>query len=153
MLLQGCFVSTINPNAVQRMNASLDKLDENHGRWAPSRYEEEERRLWADKPQFAALVDFVPVKRMRVISAVAPSYPTLLRMAHINASVIVSFVVGVNGHVEDARIIESSDSRFNGSVLVAIQKFTFSPALGPNGPVREIAMLPLNFNGSPNVHY
>jgi TonB family protein len=87
-----------------------------------------------------------------MISAVAPAYPTLLRLQHINARVIVSFVVGIDGHVEDARIVESSDARFNESAVAAMRGFTFIPAEGANGPVRELAMQPFNFWWSPKAH-
>jgi TonB family protein len=73
-------------------------------------------------------------------------------LAHVNAKVIVSFVVGVDGRVEDARVIESSDSRFDASALEAIRRFTFIPAEGVNGPTREIAMQPFNFWWSPKAH-
>lgn len=47
--------------------------------------------------------------------------------------------------MEDARVIESSDARFNASAIEAIRHFTFIPAEGVNGPTREIAMQPLSF--------
>jgi TonB family protein len=71
---------------------------------------------------------------------------------HVNAKVIVSIVVGVEGRVEDARIIESSDSRFDASALEAIRRFTFIPAEGVNGPTREIAMQPFYFWWSAKAH-
>jgi TonB family protein len=54
--------------------------------------------------------------------------------------------------VENARILESSDSRFNDSALEAIRRFTFIPAEGVNGPTREIAMQPLHFWWSAKAH-
>jgi TonB family protein len=144
-LIGGCTATTINTDAPQRANTTLARLDD-QGDSTPSRYHDQEIRLWRDQPQYAALVDAPPpVKRMRMISAVAPAYPRWLRLAHVNGHVIVSFVVGVDGRVEDARIIESSDSRFNASALEAIRHFTFIPAEGLNGPTREIAMQPLSF--------
>jgi TonB family protein len=152
LLVDGCTTTSINTDAAQRANATLEKLDQAEGAAAPSRYHDQETRLWRDRPQYATLVDAKPVKRMRMISAAAPSYPTMLRLGHVNAKVIVSFVVGVDGRVEDARIFESSDSRFDDSALEAIRRFTFIPAEGVNGPTREIAMQPFEFWWSAKAH-
>lgn len=150
-LIGGC-VTTINTDAPQRANTALERLDQMASS-PPSRYHDQEIRLWRDQPQYAALVDAPPpLKRMRMISAAAPAYPLLLRLGHVNAKVIVSFVVGADGHVEDARIIESSDSRFNDSALEAIRRFTFIPAEGPKGPTLEIAMQPMSFWWSAKAH-
>jgi TonB family protein len=85
------------------------------------------------------------MKRMRVISAPSPVCPPVLRLEHVNGRVIISFVVGIDGRVEDARIIESSDIRFNDSALEAVRRFTFTPANGVHGPTPQIATLPMNF--------
>jgi TonB family protein len=151
-LMGGCTTATINTDAPQRANTTLERLDE-RGDSPPTRYHDQEIRLWHDQPQYALLVDAPPpVKRMRMISAAAPAYPLWLRLGHVNAIVIVSFVVGVDGRVENARILESSDSRFNDSALEAIRRFTFIPAEGVNGPTREIAMQPLHFWWSAKAH-
>jgi TonB family protein len=82
---------------------------------------------------------------MRLISAVPPKYPYMLHF-HVEASVTVSFVVGKDGRVEDARVVESSDSRFDSSAIDAILKFTWIPAEdSTGGPVREIANIPFHF--------
>jgi TonB family protein len=103
-------------------------------------------RLWRDKPEFVALADAPPpAKRMRLISAVAPKYPYMLHF-HVEATVVVSFVVGKDGRVEDARVVESSDSRFDSSAIDAILKFTWIPAEDSNGgPTREMAHMPFHF--------
>jgi TonB family protein len=139
----GCTTS-VNSDAPQRANAVLAGLDQS-GASAPSQHHDQILRLWRDRPEYVALADATPVKRMRMISAAAPTYPPLLRLGHVNGRVIVTFVVGVDGRVEDARIIESSDSRFNDSALDAIRRFTFIPAEEINGPTREMAWMPISF--------
>lgn len=57
----------------------------------------------------------------------------------------MAFIVGTDGRVEEARILESSDSRFNDSTLEAVKRFTFLPAEGPNGPERDLMSMPINF--------
>ena len=149
--LNGC-VTTINTDAVERTNRTLETLDQTPGPPPPGRYHDQTLRLWQDQPQYAALVDARPVKRMRLISAVSPAYPPLLRLSHVNARVTVSFIVGPDGHVADARVIESSDARFNDSALAAIRAFTFIAPQGLNGPAYEIAAVPFNFWWSPKAH-
>jgi TonB family protein len=150
-LLTACTTSSINTDAPQRANAQLEQSDRD-GVPTPTRYADQSARLWNDKPQYAALVGVKPLKNMRMISAAAPAYPTMLRLAHINARVVVSFVVGTDGRVEEARVIESSDSRFNDSALEAMRNFTFLPAQGPSGPVRQIEIQPFNFWWSEKAH-
>ena len=44
------------------------------------------------------------------------------QIARAKAIVTVSFVVGVDGNVEDARLVESSDERFNTVSIEAIRQ-------------------------------
>jgi TonB family protein len=151
-LLQACVVSRINPDATERANAYFENLDRTPGPSERSKHYDQLQRLWQDHPQYVRLLDIDPVKRVRMISAVAPAYPTLLRLGHVNAKVLVSFVVGTNGRVEAARILESSDSRFNDSVLEATRRFTFIPAQGTDGPTRYITQMPFNFQWDEKHH-
>jgi TonB family protein len=151
-LLQGCVVSRINPDATERANAAFERLDQTPSPSGRSKHYDQLQRLWQDQPQYARLLDTDPVKRVRMISAVAPAYPTLLRLGHVNANVLVSFVVGTDGRVEAARILESSDSRFNDSVVEATRKFTFLPAQGTDGPTRYIAQMPFAFRWDEKRH-
>jgi TonB family protein len=65
---------------------------------------------------------------------------------HVEATVVVSFVVGKDGRVEDARVVESSDSRFDSSAIDAILKFTWIPAEDSTGsPEREMVNMPFHF--------
>jgi len=151
-MFQGCIVSRINPDATERANAAFERLDQTPGPSGHSKHYDQLQRLWQDQPQFARLLDTDPVKRVRMISAVAPSYPTWLRLGHVNANVLVSFVVGTDGRVEAARILESSDSRFNDSVLEAVRHFTFIPAQGTDGPTRYIGQIPFGFRWDEKHH-
>jgi len=145
LLLGGCYYSSsINTDAARRTNASLEKNE--HGIGVNPDYPHDAViRLWGDKPEYAALANAKHVKEMRVISAVPPDYPFWLHLAHVEANVLVSFVVGTDGRVEDARVIESSDSRFDSSAIDAIRKFTWIPGEGSAGPEREMAIIPFYF--------
>jgi TonB family protein len=145
LLLGGCYYSShINPDAAQRTNASFER-NEGGANLNPDYPHDAVIRLWSDKPEYAVLVNAKHVKEMRVISTVSPDYPYWLHLAHVEANVLVSFVVGIDGKVEDARIIESSDSRFNSSAIEAIRKFTWIAAEGAAGPEREMAIVPFYF--------
>jgi TonB family protein len=142
--LPGCVISRINPDATERANAAYERFEQTPGT-SHSQYHDQLIRLWQDQPRYEKLIDAAPIKRVRMISAVAPSYPALLRIGHVNAKVVVSFVVGTDGRVEAARIVESSDGRFNDSVLEAIGKFTFIPAQDDNGSIRYMSLMPFGF--------
>lgn len=145
MILSACYTSSINTDAVQRTNAALQDADQGISS-APPFPPDQIIRLWHDKPEYVALANAPPpAKRMRLISAVPPNYPYMLHF-HVETTVIVSFVVGKDGRVEDARVIESSDSRFNSSAIDAILKFTWIPAEdSTGGPAREMAHMPFHF--------
>jgi TonB family protein len=141
-LLPGCITTSINPDAVERANRTLERIEAR----GPLRYGEQEKRLWQDQPAYAALLDgLTPIKRVRLVSAVVPNYPPLLRMGHVNAKVTVCFVVGIDGKVEAARVMESSDTRFNDSALEAIRQFTFLPASDAHGPARDVLHFPFDY--------
>jgi TonB family protein len=144
-ILSACYTSSLRTDAVQRTNSALQDADLGISS-GPDLPQDQIVRLWRDRPEYVALVNAPPpAKRMRLISAFPPKYPYMLHF-HVEATVTVSFVVGKDGRVEDARVIESSDSRFDASAIDAIFKFTWVPAEDSTGnPAREIAHLPFHF--------
>lgn len=147
--LTACLSSNFRGDVPASVNAEMDRRElGNDPGTGP--YHDQILRLWRDKPDAAALLATKP-KRIRIISAVAPAYPMMLRLGHVNGRVVVTFIVGTDGRAEEARILESSDERFNDSVLEATRRFTFLPAEGPNGPVRDLIAMPLNFVWSKKV--
>jgi TonB family protein len=145
LALNACYSSTINTDAPQRANATLANME--RGISPASQVDHDQVvRLWRDKPQYAALANAKHVRQMRMISAAAPEYPIVLRFTHVEALVKVSFVVGIDGRVEDARVIESSDSRFDSAAVEAMRKFVFLPAEGIDGPESSMEVQPFNFH-------
>jgi TonB family protein len=145
MILSACYTSSLRTDAVQRTNSVLQDADQGISSSAELP-QDQIVRLWRDKPDYVALANAPPpAKRMRLISAFAPKYPYMLHF-HVEATVTVSFVVGKDGRVEDARVIESSDSRFDSSAIDAIFRFTWIPAEDSTGaPAREMAHMPFHF--------
>ena len=147
-VLIGCVTSYVgNPEIVQQNNAKLAKRDQ--GVPDPQRTSQEDedqlRRLWRDKPEYVALVGAKHSKTIRIVSIAAPRYPYWEAWAKKRAEVSVAFIVGVDGKVEDARVYESSDSRFDQPALDAMRQFIFIPAEGPSGPERSIEVQPFHF--------
>src|SRR5258708_14081827 len=100
LLLGGWYYSShINPDAAQRTNASLER-DEGGTNVNPDYPHDAVIRLWSDKPEYAVLANAKHVKEMRVISAGSPDYPYCLHLAHLEAKVFRSVVVGIYGKVE-----------------------------------------------------
>jgi TonB family protein len=60
---------------------------------------------------------------------VRPEYPPELQAAKVQGEVVVRFIVDANGVVNSARIVRSSDPRFEAPVLAAIPQWTFDPGL------------------------
>jgi TonB family protein len=148
LLLSSCSSSRLNPDTAQRINETLTNREQG----IPTRYDsspekkEQVKRLWRDKPEYAAIVDNEKhLNELRIISAAVPRYPYMLRRSHAEADVTVSYIVGLDGRIEDARILESSDSRFDAYALEAVRQFTFIPAEGPAGPERALVWEPFHF--------
>ena len=148
--LCSCQTSQFEPGAVERANATLREAESTPGHAVPTE-EQSERisRLWADVPEYAVLArgDNSGLKAPRLISSVPPAYPLSARLANRKATVFVSFVVNEKGVVEAARVLESSDSRFDKSAIDAVLQWKFLPAMGPHGPLKASINVPLQFDG------
>lgn len=104
-----------------------------------------QNQVWRDKPQYATLSGAKHLKEVRMTHAELAQCPRELGQGKVDAKVDVSFVVGMDGRVEDARVIWSSDERFNAAALEAIRLDTFIPAMGPNGAERAMYVRPYHF--------
>jgi TonB family protein len=147
-ILNGCVTSYVgNPEIVKQNNAKLTAYD-HEGLPDPDEASRDDqlRRLWRDKPEYVALIGAKHAKTIRIVSIAAPKYPFWEAWAKKRAEVSISFIVGVDGKVEDARVYESSDSRFDQPALDAIRQFVFIPAEGRSGrPEPAIEMQPFHF--------
>jgi TonB family protein len=152
-LLDACVTSYVgNPEIVKENNAILAKKEQGvpFESGASPVDADQLRRLWRDKPQYAALVGATHAKTFRIVSIAVPKYPYWEAWAKKRADVSISFIVGVDGRVEDARVYESSDSRFDQPALEAIRQFIFIPAEGPSGrPEPAIEVQPIHFEVPP----
>ncbi len=79
-------------------------------------------------------------------SQVAPVYPGELKTAGITGEVLVTFVVDESGRVSHARVVRSTDSRFEAATLRAVERWRFEPGKKNGRTVRFRMEVPVMFN-------
>ena len=111
-------------------------------------------QLWSDHPEYIAELrrQNSLTKPPRFVSNAPPIFPSQFQITQ-PVTVMVSFAIGVNGGVEEARVLQSSDSRFDQAALAAVLLWKFLPAENAGGPVRSIIQVPVVFQppGSPGL--
>jgi TonB family protein len=85
-------------------------------------------------------------KAPQLLSAPPLEYPPFAKSSHIEATVIVQFIVTTDGQVADAEVKQSSDHRFDEYALNGIKKWRFSPALVQGKPVKCRTDVPVVFS-------
>ena len=147
LLLMGCASSPVtNKDWAYRANEHLASQDGT----VTSNPERDARleHLWSDNPEYIALIKQKTAKSVRVLSNVSPKCPDSVRGTRFRVIVEVSFIVGLDGKVEDARILESPDPRFDSASIEAIRQFRFVPAQGlDGGPQRRMVSMKFIFAG------
>jgi len=135
----------VDPDWIRKANANFESKD--GAMTHNSESDTQLARLWSDKPENVELLRRVHFRNVRVVSGVVPKCPPdAVVGTHFPVRVQVSFLVGTDGRVKDARIYESYDSRFNSISLSTIRKFRFVPARGADGhPEPEMTTLPFVF--------
>lgn len=150
ILAAGCHTSLIDPDYASQANARIAG-QEGVTTETPAGTELKNRllRLWVDRPECIQILtrDHAPETLPRLISSIPPSYPTVPFLANVKARVVVTFVVSDSGKVEEARVYESSDSRFDESALDAVRQWRFLPAIMSGRPTKEIITIPMEFGG------
>ena len=87
-------------------------------------------------------------KRPEPVSQVAPTYPSELRKARIEGSVMLTFVLTEEGRVEDPRVENSSRPEFEKPALDAIRRWRFRPGMKDGQAVRTYIRIPMRFRVS-----
>ncbi len=81
-----------------------------------------------------------------LVKYVAPKYPNLAQQAGIEGTVLIRVVVGIDGKVEDASIIQSDvTTAMERAALAAARKFIFKPAKQRTVAVRASMAVPIRF--------
>ncbi len=74
-----------------------------------------------------------------------PRYPAGAKQSQLEGWVRVKMLVGVEGRVERAEVLESSDPVFEEPALEAAKSFRFEPAQFHGRRVRAAVMVPVRF--------
>ncbi len=92
---------------------------------------------------------FVPggeVHPARVLHRVQPAYPaSMIPIRLQNVTVRVHAVIDKEGHIRDARVVDSSWTPFNEAVLRALEQWTFAPGTLRGQPVDTYFELTVRF--------
>lgn len=92
-------------------------------------------------------LDFQVEKAVRVKTQKAPEYPDLLRLAHVEGTVLVQFVVDETGtpQMNTFKVLRSSDGAFSESVRRAVSTSAFYPAEIKGKKVKQLVQQPYTF--------
>ena len=90
-----------------------------------------------------AMVDEPPIK----LSGPPPHYPPLLKDAGIEGTVVIEFIVGIDGHAEPEsfRVVESSNKGFERAARDAVLATLYRPGRMRGQVVRVLVRQPVNF--------
>ena len=81
-----------------------------------------------------------------LVRYVPPSYPALARQAGIEGTVLLRVVVGTDGKVENASVIQSDVTpAMEKAAIAAARQFLFKPAKQRTVPVRASMAVPIRF--------
>jgi protein TonB len=81
-----------------------------------------------------------------LVRYVPPTYPALARQAGIEGTVLLRVVVGTDGKVENASVIQSDVTpAMEKAAIAAARKFLFKPAKQRTVPVRASMAVPIRF--------
>lgn len=76
---------------------------------------------------------------------VAPTYPSIARAAHVEGIVIIEATIGLDGKVQDARILRSANPLLNAEALNAVRQWEYTPTLLNGIPVAIVMTVTVNF--------
>ena len=81
----------------------------------------------------------------KILTWAKPKYPEIARKAMMEGTVIVKVLVGPDGSVLDAQIMQAANPLLNAAALDAARRCKFIPGKQRNIPVRAWMALPFNF--------
>jgi protein TonB len=84
------------------------------------------------------------IREPRKIFNVNPTYPTVARAARIQGVVVIECVIGTDGRVRDAKVVDSQPLLDN-AALAAVQQWRYTPTLYQGVPVPVILTVTVTF--------
>jgi len=89
--------------------------------------------------------EYVFVEKLpEIVMKVEPQYPDSAREAGVEGTVMVQALVGKDGKVKDAIVIESIP-KLDAAATAAVRQWVFKPARAKNGPVAVWVAVPMKF--------
>lgn len=80
------------------------------------------------------------------VNQVNPRYPDLAKKGGVEGTVLVEIIIGTDGNVESARIVDSRPKGFfEEAALEASRQWKFTPAYQRDKPVKVLYQIPFNF--------
>jgi len=98
-------------------------------------------------PKEEEAIDFFAVeKKPEIIKRVEPVYPELARQSGTEGAVLLEIVIGKDGSVESAKVIQARPKGvFEDVAIAAVKQWKFSPAMQRDRPVRVKMQIPIKF--------
>ncbi len=81
----------------------------------------------------------------KLVSYARPDYPEMARLSQLEGTVIVKVLVGPDGLVRDAVVIQSVHPLLNGAAIDAARRCKFEPGKQRGVPVKAWMAIPYNF--------
>ncbi len=85
------------------------------------------------------------VQQVRLISQVPPEYPADLQQAGVQGVVEIHAIIGKDGTVLNATVVNTVDSRLAQSALDAVRQWTYEPALLNGEPIEIVTTIDIDF--------
>ena len=82
----------------------------------------------------------------KVIQRTAPQYPVALRRAGVTGVAVIDFIIGTDGTVHDAAILDATTEEFGKAAREAVLHWRFQPAMRHGNPVAVHMRVPITFN-------
>jgi protein TonB len=91
---------------------------------------------------------FVPGGRVlepKLLYRVEPVYPEAARKAHLEGTVLLQAIIGVDGRVEDLQVVHSASALLDAAALAAVGQWRYRPATLNLRPVRVYLTVTVEF--------
>ncbi|MDB6076729.1 MAG: hypothetical protein JWO82_476 [Akkermansiaceae bacterium] len=143
-LLTGC---SVNKTFKDKTNERLERAEKKQGSSieAPKPIDDKVAKIWEADPRYRNAVGHRGGKMPRLISSPSLFYPIDPRIADQTAAVIVTFVVNEAGMVEEAKVVMTSNKRFDSGSLASAREMKFSST--GNGSAKYFFTVPMIYIG------
>jgi protein TonB len=84
------------------------------------------------------------VREAQILTQTSPDYPLAARQARVQGSVVISAVVGADGHIKSAKAV-SGPPLLQNPATAAVRQWTYKPATLNGIPVESETRIELNF--------